>query len=69
LNEEAKMLEIHVPDMACGHCSNAVTEALKAIDANALVRVDLETKRVTVSTSEDAAAVRAAIAGAGYTVS
>jgi len=60
------MLEIHVPDMACGHCSNAVTEALKALDANALVQVDLETKLVTVSTVADEAAVRAAIAGAGY---
>jgi copper chaperone len=67
--EESKMLEVLVPDMACGHCSNAVTEALKAIDATAQVQVDLEMKRVTVTTSADAAAVRAAIAGAGYTVS
>lgn len=63
------MLEIHVPDMTCGHCSNAITRALKAMDANVQVEVDLKTKLVSVGTSADAASVRAAITNAGYTPS
>ncbi len=63
------MQKIHVPDMACGHCSNAITQALKALDAAAEVQVDLETKLVSVTTTAQEAAVRAAIAGAGYTPS
>ncbi len=63
------MQKIHVPDMSCGHCSNAITQALKALDAAAEVQVDLETKLVSVTTTAQEAAVRAAIAGAGYTPS
>lgn len=63
------MQKIHVPDMACGHCSNAITQALKALDAAAEVQVDLESKLVSVTTTAQEAAVRAAIAGAGYTPS
>jgi len=63
------MQEFKVPDMACGHCSNAITQALKAIDANAQVEVDLEKKVVSVQSSADDGALRAAIVGAGYSVS
>ncbi len=63
------MQKIHVPDMACGHCSNAIKQALKALDAAAEVQVDLESKLVSVTTTAQEASVRAAIAGAGYTPS
>jgi copper chaperone len=63
------MQKIHVPDMACGHCSHAITEALKALDPTADVQVNLDTKMVTVDTRAAEAAVRAAIAEAGYTPS
>ncbi len=63
------MLKLNVPDMACGHCSNAVTQALKTLDPTAEVQIDLETKLVSVSTTAAEAAVRAAIAEAGYTPS
>jgi copper chaperone len=60
------MQKIHVPDMACGHCSNAITQALQALDAMAEVQVDLENKLVSVSTTAPETAVRAAIVQAGY---
>ncbi len=63
------MLKLNVHDMACGHCSNAVTQALKTLDPTAEVQIDLETKLVSVSTTAAEAAVRAAIAEAGYTPS
>ena len=63
------MLKLNVPDMACGHCSNVVTQALKTLAPKAEVQIDLETKLVSVSTTAAEAAVRAAIAEAGYTPS
>jgi copper chaperone len=56
-----------VPEMSCGHCEAAVTEALSAVAGVESVGVDFETKLVTVSGSPlDDGALRAAIAEAGY---
>ena len=62
------MQEYNVTNMACGHCSNAITEALKAVDANAQITVDLEKKIVNVQSSAGDDALRAAIVGAGYEI-
>jgi copper chaperone len=59
--------EFRVPDMSCEHCKRAVTEALSALPAVTGVQVDLETKQVVVEGQGlDDAALRAAIADAGY---
>ena len=56
-----------VPGMHCGHCERAVKEELSATTGVTAVEVDLETKLVTVrGESLDAAALRDAIAEAGY---
>jgi copper chaperone len=62
-----------VTGMTCGHCVNAVTEELTALDAVADVAVDLVaggTSTVTVTTNGtvDDAALVAAIDEAGYQV-
>ena len=62
------MLEYNVTNMACGHCANAISEALKALDANAQVVVDLDKKTVSVQSCAEEGALRAAIVGAGYEV-
>ncbi len=61
------MLRYHVPDMTCGHCSRAITQAVQAAAADARVAVDVAQKTVQVETSRDAATVEAAIREAGYT--
>jgi copper ion binding protein len=38
-----------VPGMTCGHCEQAVSTELSKIDGVTSVTVDLETKRVVVS--------------------
>ena len=63
---EEPMFEFHVPDLSCGHCARAVTEALQSLDAGAKVDVDLEKKSVRVETTSDEQAVAAALAEAGY---
>lgn len=62
------MLDFLVKDMSCGHCAAAITRAVKAVDGQAKVEVDLAHKRVRVEpATADAQAVMAAIADAGYT--
>ena len=56
-----------VPGMHCGHCEKSVTEEVSAVAGVDSVVVDLETKRVEVRGADlDDAAIRAAIAEAGY---
>ncbi len=56
-----------VPDMTCGHCKQAVTQEISAVEGVDAVEVDLDTKLVTVvGNSLDDAKLRAAIDEAGY---
>jgi len=62
------MFAFHVNDMTCGHCVSTITKALKAVDKNAKVTVDLGQRLVMVEPTEaDAQEVSDAIAEAGYT--
>ena len=60
------MIELRVEGMTCGHCVSAVTRAVKAVDSEANVQVDLETGRVRVDGRSTAEALGKAIAEAGY---
>ena len=56
-----------VPEISCGHCERALRSELTEVDGVSDVAVDLATKLVTVrGESLDDAALRAAIAQAGY---
>ncbi len=58
-----------VPAMHCAHCERAVKEEVGAVAGVESVEVDLDTKLVSVRGEPvDDAAVRAAIAEAGYDV-
>jgi copper chaperone len=59
-------LQLKVPDMACSACVETITKAVTAIDPVAQVDADLETKLVSVETQQSEAAVKSAIANAGY---
>ncbi|MCC6223967.1 MAG: heavy-metal-associated domain-containing protein [Thermoleophilia bacterium] len=60
-------LTYRVAGMTCDHCRAAVAGELEGVSAVLEVEVDLETKLVTVRGRElDDAALRAAIAEAGY---
>ena len=61
------MIEFKVDDMTCGHCVAAITQAVKDVDAQGRVEVDLQAKRVRVESARPAAQIRAAIEEAGYT--
>ena len=60
------MTDLMVKDMTCGHCASTVTRAVKSIDADADVRVDLGRGTVRVESSRSAAELAQAISAAGY---
>lgn len=62
------MYELQVDNMSCGHCVNAVTKAVTAVDPQAQVAVDLASKSVKVTSASPLADVSAAIVEAGYPV-
>jgi copper chaperone len=62
------MLELAVTGMTCGHCVQAIVNAVSALPDVAGVSVDLQAGRVVVSGNPDPATVRLAIEEEGYQV-
>lgn len=60
------MIEFKLPDMSCGHCVRAVTEAVKEVDPAATVEVNLDTKLATVDSSKPVESFNQAFTEAGY---
>lgn len=60
------MLKLSIPEMTCGHCAAMVTKAVKSLDGNATVSVDLGSRTVTVDTSVEAEGVCSVIGSVGY---
>lgn len=60
------MLTVTIAKMKCGGCAASVEKAVKSVDAQATVAVDLPTKRVDITSSADHQTIVAAIEAAGY---
>ena len=58
----------HVEGMSCEHCVRAVTEAVKGVDPQAQVLVDLASGNVDVESAGDRASLAKAIEDEGYRV-
>ena len=62
------MIEFQVNDMTCGHCVSTITKAVKAVDKDATVRIDLAAHRVEIEPAGASAnELGEAIRQAGYT--
>ncbi len=59
---------LNVQGMTCGHCERAVTEAVKTIDPQATVKIDLATGIVEIDSAQSRETLSKAIAEEGYTV-
>jgi len=57
-----------VQGMSCGHCVKAVTEAVRQVDPQAEVQVDLASGRVQVQSGHERAELARAIESEGYRV-
>lgn len=60
------MIHLNVPDMTCGHCVSAVEKAIKSVDPEAKIAVNLEAKTASIESQVGADAFIAAIDEAGY---
>jgi copper chaperone len=59
-------VQLKVLNMSCGGCVNTITQAVKTVDANAIVKGDPQTKSVSVETKASETAIKEAIAKVGY---
>ena len=55
-----------LPDMSCGHCVAAITEALKAADAQAGVQIDRQARTAEVDSALPRETLVAVLTEAGY---
>ncbi|MGE0762968.1 MAG: heavy-metal-associated domain-containing protein [Bdellovibrionales bacterium] len=62
------MYEIKVSGMTCGSCANSMSYALKSIDPNVEVSVDLKSQTVKVKSNREQTEITALIEEAGYPV-
>ncbi len=60
------MLTLSVPDMSCGHCVKAITEAVREVDTAATVSTDLATRTVRIETFAESAKILKSLDDAGY---
>ncbi|MGY2051801.1 heavy-metal-associated domain-containing protein [Methylobacterium sp. JK268] len=60
------MLRFHVSNMSCGGCAKGVTRAVRGLDGDARVDVDLPSREITIRGAVDAPGVVAALKRAGY---
>lgn len=67
--EKSNMLNLHIPDMSCGHCKKTVEDAVHSVDQSATVEFDMDKRMVSITTQIPASDVINALSGAGYTAS
>ncbi|MCU0517529.1 MAG: heavy-metal-associated domain-containing protein [Oscillatoria sp. Prado101] len=61
-------LKLKVPSMVCEGCVETVTKAIKTVDSDAGVNVDLEKKTVSVESQVSEESIKQAIVATGHTV-
>lgn len=62
------MYELQVEGMTCGGCANSVKRSVQAVDSNAKVDVDLQSKKVRIDSGANLDAIKSAVNDAGYPV-
>lgn len=60
-------ISFQVEDMSCAHCAGTIKQAIESQLPGTAVAADPTSKLVSVRGSTDFAAIRAAVAAAGYT--
>jgi copper chaperone len=61
-------LEMKVPSMVCNGCVDTVTKAIKGLDSDAKVEIDLASKTVKVDGKPSEDSIKQAITSVGHTV-
>lgn len=61
-------LQLKVPSMVCEGCAETVTKAIKTVDSDASVSVDLPSKTVTLESQASEESFKQAIVATGHTL-
>ncbi|KYC34825.1 heavy metal transporter [Scytonema hofmannii PCC 7110] len=59
-------LQLKVPKLVCSACAKTITEAIKKVDANAIVQADPKMKLINIETQALRTDIETALALAGY---
>lgn len=59
-------MEFQIDNMTCGGCAASVTKAIRSVDPDAKVDVDLATKKVRIGSQHEKAAFAAVLSEVGY---
>lgn len=60
------MLRFKIAKMTCGHCAASVERAVKSVDPQAAISVDLARQEVAIQTTAEERLVAGALRSAGY---
>lgn len=60
------MQVFEIQSMSCGGCASRVAQAIKSLDAQAKIEIDVPTRTVRIETTEARASIATALAEAGY---
>ncbi len=60
-------MEFQVQDMTCGGCAGRITKAVMAVDAGAVLQIDVPSHNVKIASATEVQKFDAAIRAAGYT--
>ena len=61
-------LQLKVPSIVCDGCAETITKAVKSVDADARVDVDVSAKTVKVEGIQSEESIKQAITATGHTV-
>ncbi|MGD1699688.1 heavy-metal-associated domain-containing protein [Dapis sp. BLCC M229] len=61
-------MQLKVPSIACSGCADTITKAIKNLESEADVQVDVEQKIVTVETKASEESIKEVITASGHTV-
>ncbi len=61
-------MQLKVPSIACSGCADTITKAIKNLESEADVQVDVEQKIVTVEAKVSEESIKQVITASGHTV-
>ncbi|MDF0553421.1 heavy-metal-associated domain-containing protein [Kamptonema sp. UHCC 0994] len=61
-------IKLNVPSIVCSGCGDTITKAIKTVESEANVNVDVAAKTVTIETKASEESIKQAISATGHTV-
>ncbi|ACK68587.1 Heavy metal transport/detoxification protein [Gloeothece citriformis PCC 7424] len=61
-------LKLNVPSIVCSGCADTITKAIKTVEDDATVDVNIEAKTVTVDAKASDESIKQAITATGHTI-